>query len=375
MPLKKVVFTTGIFPPDIGGPATFIPLLAENLVSRGIEAEVVTLVDEPQENMDKALPYPITRISRHLKKPLRDVRVVSEIMKKASESDLIFSNTLALESAVAAKLTGKPLIQKVVGDLAWERASLAGRFDGTLDDYQHAGLDIKSRLTNLYRNIGIRGSDLIITPSNYLAQIVQSWGVPEPKIHVICNASHQAVPIEVPEKKTFRIVSVARLIPHKGVSGILKAALGLDFAYELVIIGDGPLRQELEKEATALQANATFTGSIPKEKVAGYLATADLFVLNSSYEGLPHVVLEAMHFGTPVLASEVGGTPEVVKDGETGLLFQHNDIEQMRQKIKQIQSDFALAARLRESGKAFSSRFSNEENMLQQYFELMDKLS
>ena len=121
MKLNKITLTTGIFPPDIGGPASFIPIFASYLTQNDIKVEVITLSDELQD--DSNLPYKVIRISRKIKKPFRDMLVIREIIKSAKKTDLIFCNTLAFESAIASKISAKRLVQKIVGDLAWERAN------------------------------------------------------------------------------------------------------------------------------------------------------------------------------------------------------------------------------------------------------------
>jgi glycosyltransferase involved in cell wall biosynthesis len=73
-----------------------------------------------------------------------------------------------------------------------------------------------------------------------------------------------------------------------------------------------------------------FAGQCSQEKALRMMAACDIFVLNSSYEGLPHVVLEAMSLGLPVVATAVGGTPEVVRDGENGILLRVSDDELLR---------------------------------------------
>jgi glycosyltransferase involved in cell wall biosynthesis len=94
----------------------------------------------------------------------------------------------------------------------------------------------------------------------------------------------------------------------------------------LVIVGDGPERNRLESitRANNLSDRVYFAGQRSQEETFGLMAACDLFVLNSTYEGFPHVVLEAMCAGLPVVATAVGGTPELVLDGESGILIAPN---------------------------------------------------
>jgi len=371
MQLKSIVLTTGIFPPDIGGPASFIPILADRLTKKDIKVTVITLTDKMQDDTD--LPYKIVRISRKIKKPFRDILVVYEIIKAAKNSQLIFSNTLAFESAIASILTRKKLVQKIVGYIAWERANTSDRFQGNLEEYQNTVLDIKSRLTNFYRNFGVQNSDLIITPSNYLKQIVGMWNYPKEKIEVIYNTvEFEEAKQNIPKEK-FRIVSVARLIPHKGIEGILNALSRLEFDFEYIVIGDGPLREKLEMLSYRLKVDAKFIGNISKKEVASWLKSSDLFILNSSYEGLPHIVLEAMENSCSVLVSNVGGTPEVVKDMENGLLFEHNNIKEMFAKISLLKNNENLKKKLISNGRNFTNKFANVDKMVGKYIDVIEQ--
>jgi len=373
MKLKSITLTTGIFPPDIGGPASFIPILAQKLSEKGIKVEVITLSDNKQDYSN--LDYKVIPINREIKKPFRDLLVIKEIVKSAKNSDLIFSNTLAFESAIAAKLTKKKLVQKVVGDIAWERANSSGRFSGNLEEYQKAKLCFKSKLTNLYRNFGVNNSDFIITPSYYLKNIVSLWGYPKNKIEVIYNSVEFEKSVKIiPKTNRFRIISVARLIPHKGIEGIIKSLSKLDFDYEYILLGDGPLRRELENLAKKLNVNIVFKGNISKKEVANWLNSSDLFILNSSYEGLPHVVLEAMYNNCAVIASRVGGTPEVVKHMENGLLFEFNNEREIIKNIMLLKNNRKLRNKLIKNAKQFVIKFADVDFMIDRYIKIFEDI-
>jgi glycosyltransferase involved in cell wall biosynthesis len=109
---------------------------------------------------------------------------------------------------------------------------------------------------------------------------------------------------------------VCRLTGWKGVDGLIRTLPELGPDVGLVVVGDGPLYGELTALASHLGVSdrVRFLGTVPRERVASLLRACDLFVLNSSYEGLPHVILEAASAGLPVIATDAGGTREVVHD-------------------------------------------------------------
>jgi glycosyltransferase involved in cell wall biosynthesis len=157
---------------------------------------------------------------------------------------------------------------------------------------------------------------------------VAKWGVPEAKIGVIYNAvelpSLSVSTIPLPTR--FKIVTVGRLVPWKQIDHLIEAIRECKDA-GLVIIGDGPERSRLEECANEnhVADRIYFAGQRSKDETSALMAACDLFVLNSSYEGFPHVVLEAMRVGLPVVATAVGGTPELVRDGNNGSLIAPDD--------------------------------------------------
>jgi glycosyltransferase involved in cell wall biosynthesis len=118
------------------------------------------------------------------------------------------------------------------------------------------------------------------------------------------------------------LITVARLVPWKGIDGLLELITGRK-DWRLFVIGDGPERGYLESLATRLGVSdrAIFTGSLPRRQVFAFMMAAEVFLLNSLYEGLPHIILEAFAAGLPVVATSAGGIREVVEDGVNGVLI------------------------------------------------------
>jgi glycosyltransferase involved in cell wall biosynthesis len=221
------------------------------------------------------------------------------------------------------------MVLKVVGDLAWERASNWGWVTEDFENFQQKQAGLKVELIKALRAWWTRQADRIIVPSRYLAGWVARWGTPEEKISVIYNTVEtegQIAPTTVPLSTRHKVVTVSRLVPWKRVGHIITAITQLE-QVGLIIVGDGPERQRLEDQvrASGVAERVYFAGSRSKTETLSFMAACDLFVLNSTYEGFPHVVLEAMNLGLPVVATAVGGTPEVVQDGSNGRLIPPTD--------------------------------------------------
>jgi teichuronic acid biosynthesis glycosyltransferase TuaC len=112
--------------------------------------------------------------------------------------------------------------------------------------------------------------------------------------------------------------------------------------------GIGPMREGLERRAAELGVadRIRFVGKIPHDEVGWWMAAGDVFVLPSLSEGLPTVVCEAMNCGRPVVATAVDGTPEIVRDGETGLLVPPRDPEALAAALARVLEEPGLAARM-----------------------------
>jgi glycosyltransferase involved in cell wall biosynthesis len=150
------------------------------------------------------------------------------------------------------------------------------------------------------------------------------------------------------------VLYIGRLTATKGVD-VLIDAIRQRGGESLTIVGDGPERSTLEGAASDL-ANVSFTGMLPHARAQEYLARARMLVLPSRHEGQPNVLMEAMALGVPVIASRVGGVPDLVVDGETGLLVEPGDAPGLSRAIARIATDDALRARLAANGIAAMRR-------------------
>ena len=320
----KILVITGIFPPDIGGPATYVPTISSELVKRGHKVTVVTLSEARGDHDDISYPFRIRRVRRGLFMPWRFLLTVMAILREGSRVQLLYVNGLYIEAVVANLFLRKPMVQKIVGDWAWERATNKRWVADTFEEFQKCRHGLKVEALKFLRRFCARRADVMIVPSSYLARAVANWGVTESKTAVVYNAVElpSPSPCAVPLSTRFKLVTVGRLVPWKQVDHLIEALVGCGEA-GLVIVGDGPERSRLEEFVRDRQLvdRVYFAGQRSKEDTLALMAACDLFVLNSTYEGFPHVVLEAMCAGLPVVATAVGGTPELVQHGENGILI------------------------------------------------------
>jgi glycogen(starch) synthase len=195
---------------------------------------------------------------------------------------------------------------------------------------------------------------LVITPR--LRGLLLSDGVEENRLHLIppgVNPSLFEGPFEDPFEGVGRprVLFVGRLAPQKGVRALVAAAALIENpSARVLLVGDGPEREALEREAERIGVGdrVRFLGFFAHERLPAAMAHADVLVLPSVYEELGTVLLEAMWAGLPIVASRTGGIPDVIEDGSNGLLVEPGDPEALARAIDRVFADRALAYRLSE---------------------------
>jgi glycosyltransferase involved in cell wall biosynthesis len=359
----RLLIATDIFPPDIGGPASYVPAIARALHERGHIVSVLTYSRVPPQEGDDKWPFALRRLPLNVPRPWRLLRAVAAIWQAARRAELIYANGMFIEIALANIVLRRPLVVKVVGDIAWERARHRGWAADDIETFQARRYGWRVEVRRTLRNWALRRARLVIAPSRYLKRLAsQHWGIPAGRISVIYNAFQPEAagpePPPIPLATGQRIITVCRLTAWKGVDGVLTALGGLPDV-GLVVVGTGPESARLQRlaEELGVAGRVHFAGQVPRERVGGYLRAADLFVLNSTYEGFPHIVLEAMAVGLPVVAADAGGTGELVRDGVSGRVVPPGDPQALRQAIAELLADRALRQRLAAKARQLLARF------------------
>jgi glycosyltransferase involved in cell wall biosynthesis len=345
-----VLIVSGIWPPDVGGPASHAPELADFLVARGHRVEVLTTAAEPPA----LRKYPVHWISRRLPAPLRYVWGAVLAAQVARYADVVYSTGMFGRSRVGAGLARKPRVLKLTGDPAYERATRYRLTRLPLDDFQRSR-SLRTLWLKAFRNWALSGAERYICPSESLARLAARWRFVDRK-RIVALPNPVSVPsqrnrAELRRRHGFTGPTLAfagRLAPQKSLDVGLQALAQCE-GIDLVIAGDGPERPALENLARglALDRRVRFVGAQPRPAVFELLAAADAELLSSSWENFPHSVVESLATGTPVIATDVGGVGEVVADGVNGLLVPPRDPPALAAAIRRFFGDEALQARLR----------------------------
>jgi glycosyltransferase involved in cell wall biosynthesis len=348
----KVLIVTGIWPPDVGGPASHAPELAAYLSGRGHGVEVVTTA----HTAPAPAPYPVHSVSRRLPPGLRHLAVAGSVARRARAADAVYATSMLGRASLGAALARRPLVVKLTGDEAYERARRRGMFAGDLDAFQEHTGDLRMRVLRRIRDLAVGRAAHVFSPSEYLRGLAIRWGVPAERVSTLPNAAPELPPLR-PREELRRelgmegpaLAFAGRLTEAKSLDVAFEALAQVDGGIELVLAGDGPDRPALERRCAelGLQPRIRFLGSQPRERVLELFRAADAALLSSSWENFPHTVVEALAAGAPMIATAVGGVPEVVRDGENGLLVPPGDPEQLAAAIRRYFEDHELRGRLR----------------------------
>ncbi|MDB5266103.1 MAG: N-acetyllactosaminide 3-alpha-galactosyltransferase [Parcubacteria group bacterium] len=320
----RLCIATPLYPPEPGGPATYAKTLEEGLPALGWEVSLVTFSEV-----------------RHLPSGIRHIAYMLRVLKAGKDADVILALdpvSVGWPAAIAAGLMRKPFVVKIVGDFAWEQGTQRAGITVPLDVFARTRrVPFFVSILRSVQEYVAQHARTIIVPSIYLKSIVTAWGIDPTKIEVVYNAL--SIDEVIPEKilPPHTIVSVARLVPWKGMRELIDAVAQVRKEVPdatLIIIGDGPERAALEAHARDTASDSVqFLGALSHPETLANMRAASVFALNSTYEGLSHVLIEALLFGTPIVASDAGGNPELITNEQNGLLVPTGDTQALTQAL------------------------------------------
>jgi len=363
---NKIVIAADIFPPDIGGPATYSKKVAEELIKKDWQVSLVCYSDYKKNEGDTDF---IFRIVRSNVRGWHHIKYFVRLFLLSFGANVIYAMgpvSAGYPAMLVAKILKKKLVVKVVGDYAWEQARNMHVTYLGIDDFQKEIFSGKvGKLKTIEAKV-CQSADKVVTPSKYLKSIVAGWGVREENIEVVYNAVEVPnIYSEIKSTGNFNITSVGRLVPWKGFELLIRLMPELlreDKNFRLSIYGSGPEKEKLEKLIAELGlVNIVNLYALPHYNLMCSLSQMDLFVLNTGYEGLPHTVIEAMTLDIPVITTNLCGNPEIVENGYNGLLVEYNNREQLKEAILKLYNNQELRNKFIENSKEVLKKFKFEE--------------
>lgn len=353
----KILVCTGIFPPEIGGPATYAGLLANELPKRGFSLEVLPFRD--------VRGYP--RVIRHFVYFLK-------ILARAPGADAIFTQdpvSTGVPVICAAFFLRKKVVLRVAGDYAWEQAIQRFGVTDSIDEFQKKKYSFPVQLLRALQTFSVRFADTVITPSNYFTNLVGAWTNKRRKaVITIYNGIDLSEDFKkdskFPEKT---IISAGRLVPWKGFEHLIAALSRQDMnGWHLRIVGDGPDKTRLESLVSKnnLGKRVTFLGKLDRKDLFAEIYKSHVFALLSTFESFSFQIVEAMHIGTPTIALNIGNLAEIIENNFSGVLIEPllpKMIDDFVATVKKIDTDTLYREKLIEAGKQRATNFSVEKTL------------
>ncbi|MFM8961975.1 MAG: glycosyltransferase family 4 protein [Actinomycetota bacterium] len=360
---STVLLVTSNFPPEIGGPAKFTSDFANWLTEKEVPCCVIaTAPTSSKVSIKTSQVILVGRNSSIFKRVLRTILCVKRMRSKR----VVLVSGLFYEALLCKIMFRLRFIAKVPSDVVWDRARNNKATNLDVDSFQGNENGIYKLQRHLFTR-SLKSAKHVIVPSNHLAHLAKNWGIPENRITVIRNSERISPKMEKAEK-SYDLVSVGRLIPLKGNEELIRAVARLKLS--LLIIGDGQEMNFLQTLARELGAKVTFLGSVSHEEVLKCMRLSRIFVINSSHEGSPNSLIEAMALGLPVIARANSGTKELITNFENGLLL--TDSGSIADSIDYLMRDQILQSKLGQAAYVFAATYLNREFNFQKIYELLD---
>jgi glycosyltransferase involved in cell wall biosynthesis len=353
----RIVFLVSLFPPKwLAGTEIATYNIAKHLARRGHEVHIITRHDEglPKEALEEG--FCIHRISIPKIKFVRLYVLKELLLIKRLNPDIVHAQSIwrGLACVLAKKLFRIPYV-------VWGRGSdvyLPWRFKGPISKLVLNNANALIALTEHMKRkmcelLGRERSDVFVIPN----------GIDLDHFDGHAKGITQNSLKSRDEKV---VLYVGRLEPVKGVKYLVKAMKILRDGglrnVKLLIVGDGTERRLLEELVRKydLEDCVVFAGKVPHNEIPAFMASADMFVLPSLSEGFPGVALEAMAMGLPVVATKVGGLPEIIKDGENGFLVEPRNPAEIAEKCALLLTDDELRARISRNNREKAKNYSWE---------------
>ena len=373
----KILITVGIFPPDIGGPASFVPKIAKLLQENGFEVTIICLSNEKIVDNES---YKITRILRNQNLMIRWIKTIFKMISNGRKADIIFVNGLPMEAYIANLFLRKKLIRKIVGDWAWERGRNKGIINDSFDEFQKNKHNLHLEIAKFSRGWTATKADLVITPSVHLKNVVKNWGVSENNLKVIYNGTNIQSKITKKENEVLHFITVGRLAPWKNIDKIIQAMAILNekgFNFIFNIVGSGPLNEKLKilVKELKLENKIFFLGQKNTEELNKIYLDSDIYIQASGYEGLPHVILEAINYNLSIISTPIGGTNEILLDGKNGWILKLKDKKapdefDLQEIIYELVDNKTKSNNLIHNAKKYLIENFDEDKNLNKYIEL-----
>lgn len=367
---NSFLLVSGIYPPDTGGPASFTEDFSQWLSRNKEKVSIITYTDGLSETkyVDS---IQIIYVQRYKNLVKRYLCFVWTILKNYNTDVNVLAVGAFVEIMFASLLRSLKYTIKIPGDIVWERAQNSKVTELNIHEFQHAKMTFKYRIYRKMFTLSVTRAKHVVVPSEVLQKIVRGWIGNKKSIDLIYNSID---PLKFSNTsvggKKFDLITACRLVPWKGVDELIQCCIDLNLT--LGIAGSGPEENRLKQLASKLGASVTFFGQVSKNEISKFYQSGEIFVLNSSYEGLPHALLEAKATGLLCIGRLGTGSEEVIKHLQDGMLVSEELGRGLKETLIKAISNPELVRHLRSNARDdVSERFSRDVNFQKIYRSLV----
>ncbi len=304
----KIILATGIYPPAIGGPATYVQELGKKLAENGCRVTVIAFGDEASPHD----PLPVIRVSRRGGAAARWVRYAAALRAHAKDADIVyaFSSISCGVPLFLARLKGPRKVLRLGGDFLWERVTDRGGMLG-LKEWYARGTWFHGGMNGILKTF-----DHIVFSTAFEEDLYDRFYRHLPLHSVIENAFPEGDPILHRRHEPLRLLFLGRFVAFKNIPSLLTSLVALPDMH-LTLVGEGPMEKQLRAQVEALEltSRVSFQEPIAGNKKQNAFLEHDLLVLPSFTEMSPNVALEARAAGLPVLLTEETGLSRSLTEG------------------------------------------------------------
>lgn len=361
--MKKILIVTGIYPPDIGGPATFVKDFFYFIKKQNDLVKVITL--QNKQNI-KAEEQKIIKINRDLNKFIRTIILIKTIRKYSKNVETVLCCGLMFETYIAQLGLKNKKIYRFVGDSIWEKYLSSKKSNISEEN----NLNLFLNFIVFFRNYILNKFDLIITPSNYLKKYIKK-NIKSKNIKIINNfASFEinktnSFQKQISFQKKINFIALSRLVKWKNIDLLIEAFKDLK-EFNLHIYGSGPEQKLLKEKIKKLSLDNVFLyGSIKRSEVFHLLLKSDCFIQISSYEGMSFSVLEAIALNKPMLLSNIEPNFETAKNA--AIYVNQKSISNIIETLKLFKSP-KIRKIISDNAKDIVYKLYNKEVILNHYY-------
>ena len=346
-----IVHVTSSYPPNLGGLEKVVQTLARIQSRIGLKSSVITARSHNEEEISDSVE--VTRLSNY---KIANTTIMPGLL----------SRLLRLRRNDVVHLH---IVQAYAPEIVWFASKLRGfRYIANIHldvpPTGRAGFILKVYKPLVLKRVLRTASFVTVFTEDQKLEVNRRYDVELEKIKVIPNGVEEKFYYDKPRKLHIkpRLLFVGRLDIQKNLQLLLNALDGISEQFETTIVGEGSLSSDLKKMAKDLKLkNVKFVGRKDDKELLNYYKRSDVFVLPSEREGMPLVLLEAMAMGLPIIATNVTGSRDVVKNGKNGYLVPFGNVKSFRSSLLKIKSNESTYKKLSQTSRKMADKYSWEK--------------